>query len=383
MQYLAILGQNKELSIAELLAVYPNIKIIQNLEQALVFESKEKIEIERLGGIPKLAEILGKAEPKKLILDELKKLPKDKKIFFGISDYGCRDRALLCPDFGKKIKQELKSLGYKARWVVGKEPALSSVIVKTNKLLRRGRDFCIIDGWTAKTIAVQDFSDYSFRDIERPARDLVSGMTPPKLAKILINLGIGSSPFVLKGGGQEGDFNINFLDPFCGSGTFLMEAALLGFKNIYGSDISEKAVKDSQKNLTWLKEKYKLLGLRNPKIKKCDVKNLNDCWKQKFDLIVCEPYLGPPIRGKLSHEEAKKIQQELEKNYYEYLKGLSGALEKNGRIVLIVPYIITSEKNIYLNIYLKKYGFESVSKPIEYSRPNQKIGRLIYTLNLK
>ncbi|MFC1612491.1 TRM11 family SAM-dependent methyltransferase [Patescibacteria group bacterium] len=358
MQYLAILGQNAQLSLAELLAVYPKIQIIISDKDAVVFESKIKLDIARLGGMPKFAEILDIGNPEKIIFDYLCKLPKEKKIFFGLSFYGKPDKKL-----GITLKKKLKNAGYKVRLVTSRDLALSSVVIKTNKLLRRGGDFCIFKNYVARTVAVQDFSDYEFRDVRRPARDLVSGMTPPKLAKMLINLG-GASDAIL--------------DPFCGSGTFLMEAVLLGFHKVYGSDINDKAVKDSMKNLDWLKEQYKFKS--KIEIKKCDIKTAGACWDKKFEYIATEPYLGPPIRGTLDLEKAKNLQKELEKNYDEYLKGLSKLLTENGTIILIVPYIITAEKKLYLNLDIKKYGLKPVYEPILYSRPNQKIGREIYIL---
>jgi len=363
------------LSLAEILAVYPKIKILFRTDKAVIFESSEEPNIEKLGGTPKLGKVIGEGKSlKEIILTELKKESKEKKIFFGISFYGAKSDNNL----GRTIKNILTDDGYKVRWVTGKEKILSSVIVKTNKLLRRGGEFCILPSsslstrgrkeegvWVAKTIDVQDFFDYEFRDMKRPARDLVSGMTPPKLAKMLINLG-GASDEVL--------------DPFCGSGTLLMEAALLGIKDIYGSDISEKAVDDSKKNIVWLKEKYQLSSMAFSEIKKCDVNNLQECWQKKFKLIVGEPYLGPAIRGGLSFEKAKNLQKELEENYDRYLKGLSDSLKKNGKLVLIVPFMITAEKIFYLDIDIKKYGLESIHELILYSRPDQKIGRQIYIL---
>ena len=394
MKYLAILGQNPQLSLAEFFAVYPKIKIIARSDEAVVFESQQKIDIGRLGGIPKLAEIIKGNNPQEVILSELSKLPKDKKIFFGLSFYntiGCQapDSGRINNNLGKNIKKALKEKSYKVRWVTSRDLELSSVVVKTNKLLRRGGDFCIFFSrhsqsevpvftginsngnpkiYIAKTIAIQDFSDYEFRDIKRPARDLLSGMTPPKLAKVLINLGKKHQ---------------TILDPFCGSGTFLGEAALLGFKNIYSSDVSEKAVYDSKKNLEWLKENYKFKA--DVKIKKCDIKNIAKCWDRKFNFIATEPYLGPPIRGTLSQEKITQLKKELEENYEEYLRGLSFILEKNGILVLIVPIILS----VRIAVRIKENGFEIINplpkdiydKPtIIYSRQGQKIGREIYIL---
>lgn len=99
--------------------------------------------------------------------------------------------------------------------------------------------------FVAVTLAVQDFEEYRFLDFGRPQRDMVSGSMPPKLAKIMLNLS-----------GVKIDQAI--LDPFCGSGTMIQQALLLGFTNIVGSDASPKAVEDTKKNLNWLGSKLNL-----------------------------------------------------------------------------------------------------------------------------
>ena len=432
MRYLAILGQNRELSLAELEAVYRGLKNISRQNESVIFDSEEKIDIDRLGGTPKLAEVLAEdiafQNVKDAILKELNKLDKDKKIFFGMSFYGNSDSKKY-DRLGKEIKSALKNAGYKARWAVSRELALSSVYIKTNKLLTRGFDFNIIFApsvipakagiqvTVAKTVAVQDFADYEFRDMRRPARDLFSGMTPPKLAKIMINLtnlsplfrggdarraeGVSISPHptsILPSKEREEVKKKTFLDPFCGSGTFLAEAALLGFQNICGSDVSAKAVSDSRKNIEWLIKNYKnktsptgrlqppppLITKRedeNIEIKLCDIKNITKCWTEKFDCIATEPYLGSPIRGELSFVQAEKMQKELSGLYEIYLKNLSSMLEKNGTLVLIVPFFFTDAKNFKINLKIKENSLAAVRPSILYSRPDQKVGREIYVLN--
>ncbi|MFH1193646.1 MAG: RsmD family RNA methyltransferase [bacterium] len=380
MKYLAILGQNPELSLAELSAVYPDIKITplakeggggRELVEATILESPEKIDINELGGLPKLAELLedGVAfrDIKKIIVAELLKLGKNQKIFFGLSFYNNANRGLY-NGLGREIKNALKDAGGKARWAVSRELALSSVYIKTNKLLTRGFDFDIVFHGgkicVAKTVAVQDFSDYEFRDMRRPRRDLVSGMTPTKLAKTLINLG---------GQGRE-----SFLDPFCGSGTFLMEAALLGFKKICGSDASDKAVADTKENMSWLQKFYKFNS--TIEIKKCRAEEALKCWGGKFDCIATEPYLGPPVRGELAKHKAIDLQKEIGANYEKYLSGLSAVLNPGGCLVLIVPFFITEKGDFFLPLKLKENGLKTVINPILYSRPDQKVGREIYVL---
>ena len=94
-------------------------------------------------------------------------------------------------------------------------------------------------------MAVQPFEEFGARDYARPSRDDLSGMLPPKLAKIMINL-------------AQAKENSLILDTFCGSGTILQEALIMGYLNLIGFDSSPKAIKDSQANLEWLADKYDL-----------------------------------------------------------------------------------------------------------------------------
>ncbi|MFA5133463.1 MAG: methyltransferase domain-containing protein [Patescibacteria group bacterium] len=380
MKYLAILGQNPYLSLAEIAGVYPETRLALISKEAAILDSQNEISIDELGGIPKLGLVLeddiAVEKAKQIIADELKKLGSEQKIFFGISFYNNQSRNLY-NKLGKEIKKNLADAGYKVRWAVSRDLALSSVYIKTNKLLTRGFDFNIIffggKVCVAKTIAVQDFSGYEFRDMRRPARDLYAGMTPPKLAKLLINL---------KRGKME-----NILDPFCGSGTLLSEAAVLGFKEVYGSDASDKAVADTKENLEWIKKNYKKIP--EVEIKKCRAEDLAASWNRKFDYIATEPYLGPAVRGGLTAEKAKELQKDLNANYEKYLAGISSILNKDGYLILIVPFFITQDKNFYLSLKLKENGFSAVPPlpkniyselSIKYSRPDQKVGREIYIL---
>src|SRR3989344_6013764 len=126
-----------------------------------------------------------------------------------------------------------------------KADALSSVAVTTQAT---SGDICLIatkDGILAgRTEAVQDFEAWSKHDFGRPSRDAKSGMLPPKLARLMVNLS-GVQP--------EGSA---ILDPFCGSGTILMEAALMGSKAVIGSDISKKAVADTGRNMEWMRHAF-------------------------------------------------------------------------------------------------------------------------------
>jgi len=172
-----------------------------------------------------------------------------------------------------------------------------------------------------ETLAVQPFKDLSRRDFGRPARDDLSGMLPPKLAQIMINLS------------QINDVNAVIIDPFCGSGTVLTEAALLGYKNLFGSDISLKAIEDTRKNLSWTRELY---GINDCKIKLA-VKNAVDLSKfikaEYADAIITEPFLGPQ-RGMINFNS---VMNNLEELYSRALREFRKVLKPGGRVVMIWP----------------------------------------------
>ena len=65
------------------------------------------------------------------------------------------------------------------------------------------------------------------------------------------------------------------LDPFCGVGTTLIEASLLGFDQMIGSDIDEKAVADTEKNLNWLSREFDL-QLPETTLEVCPAQELSD-----------------------------------------------------------------------------------------------------------
>jgi len=203
-------------------------------------------------------------------------------------------------------------------------------------------------------------------------------MLPPKLAQILINLA---------GGGKTEKKTV--LDPFCGSGTILTEAALMGYKNMIGSDESDKAVQDTQKNLEWSKEKY---GLENMEYRLENIKTeeldqfLN---KESVDLVATEPYLGPQ-RGKI---KTGQVVRELEELYSRSLKEIARVLKKGGQVAMVWPVFENGTKPIdpdigelrILKPLPEKLGknkklITTSRNTIVYSREGQKVWREIVIL---
>jgi len=387
MQYFFVLGTNPILSIAELSAVfglnktnknknakYPMGYLVSN--NVFVIETDKKINvnqlIKKLGGTIKIGIMNYELKIKNYdnVIKKTKEIISNKifneskgKFKFGISYYG-KSKFNIKP-LAMEIKKYLHEKQISCRWVTSREPTLSSVVVEQNKLTDKGIEIILIEDKNniliGQTLTVQPFKELSYRDYGRPARDDRSGMLPPKLAQIMINLA------------SEGEIRESclLLDPFCGSGTILTEAMLMGYKNIIGSDISKKAISDTKKNIEWIKENYEL-GVRNYKLFDKSVVELSKFIKPKsVDMIITEPYLGPQ-RGKFN---INRIIKELEQLYIKSLIEFKKVLRRNGRIVMVWPIFIKHKTYNMKYITPNLCGFEIIN-PIPENLLNNKIIKL-------
>ncbi|MFA6146487.1 MAG: methyltransferase domain-containing protein [Patescibacteria group bacterium] len=340
MTYFLILGNNPTLSIAEILKILTGPFEIKKIsEEVLIIDLPGNKEIDfaylqnRLGGTVKIGKILPNQDLKNLadLFSE-----KSTKVRFGFSVYRLDHQASisqivnLIKNLALNLKKDLKEKGISSRWVTSREDALSSVIVQTNKLLETGAEFVFFaekNGFLfGRTLTCQDFKEYGFRDFGRPNRSMEQGILPPKLTKIMINLA------------GELDKKAVILDPFCGAGTILQEAALMGYKNIIGADLNPEAIKDTQQNLDWLIKNSKF-QIPNSKFQifQTDVKEISKkIDPQSIDLIVAEPYLGPT---KISSLKAQLpiIMSKLSDLYIGAFKEFQKILKPNGQVVMIFP----------------------------------------------
>jgi len=379
-KYWFILGRETKLSIAEIDAFlgllplkYTGENILKIKNQAITPEI-----INQLGGTVKIGEELGKnlnlAELKENIINNLKN--RDGKIVFGMSFLGNVNKKL-----GIEIKKELKNLGKSVRYVTG-EKTLNAAQIIGNKIIIKGGDFLIENDKEkynlAKTIAVQNVNEWSKRDFDRPGSDSLSGMLPPKLAMMMINLS----------GAKKDDV---ILDPFCGSGTILTEAIYLGFKNLIGSDLSDKAIADTNKNIKWvLAHCHSELTEESFDIFQHDVAKLSQKIKQKsVDVIITEPFLGKPLKGSEPKSFLLKQTEELKNLYEKSFENFKNILKPNGIVVFIVPKFRFQDIWITINILpkLKELGFKIVpllpdENNLVYCRPDQKVGREIWKFTI-
>ena len=390
MQYIFTLGSNPDLSIAEISAFFNNKKINLLNNNILILESEKELDvnniIKKLGGTIKIGlvekniindreEIIKTCE--EIIDQKIEKNNSTGKFHFGLSYYSSKKNNI--KPIAMEIKKYLRSKKISCRWVDSRDSILSSVVVEQNKLLKNGIEIIIIKNNNrliiGKTLAVQPFKKLSFRDYGRPARDDKSGMIPPKLALIMLNL-------------AQVEHKDIILDPFCGSGTIITEAMLCGYKNIIGSDISQKAINDTNENIKWTKNNFDI-NIANIRTYNQPADKISKNIKpNSINAIITEPYLGPQ-RGKIN---IQKTISELEKLYTNALIEFKKILKSDGKIVMIWPCFVSQDKKDscdFINPKINGYKIININnnkttsnRGIIYGREGQKVWREIVVLKL-
>lgn len=388
-RFLFFFGNSPELAKKEVDAVaarlLPSLVFNSMLtSQAALFncgkESQEELRqtADRLGGTVKIAEVIGQtADLGSWFKNSKNFLPNqiDKKVIFSLSNYSSVkiDISRLC----LQIKNLLKSQKISLRFILPKEEqSLSSAQIFHNRLDREPNSEINIISQTnkfllAKTIWVQNPNDWSDRDWGIPAVDPKSGMLPPKLARIMINLALPPTYYLLP---------TTIYDPFCGCGRVLLEAVVLGL-DFLGSDIDPVKVEATKKNIRWLRDHYRL-EISDQEIEtKIFQANVTASCQQlaaRGQTIVTEPDLGPPLRTLPTIDRVGKIAQDLSILYF---KSINNLMPDSQSAVIVFPAWKTKEGRLirFSEIIVDKitsfgYCFNRLG---DYSRPNSFIVREI------
>jgi len=410
MQYFFILGRIKELSTAELLKFVQfqggpstprvsgprgqSFEVKEISEKFIILETDKKIDLsfwqKQLGGIVKCGEVIKETqefleeEVKEILLNKIKK----GKIFFGLSFYSLTRKVPFneIKDYSTSLKKGFKKQGLSVSFVLPKEkPFLSTATIIKNKLLEKGVELVFLIKkdkiLIGQTQAIQSIEEEATLDFLRPHHEIKEGLIPPKLAKILINLASVRKEEAI-------------LDPFCGSGTILGQAFLMGYQYLIGSDKSQKAISQTKENMVWLKERFK----REAKIEifQSDVKEV---WQRlppsSVSAIIAEPFLGP-----LQIQDRKffsNIIENLSDLYLQAFESFKKVLKPGGRVVIIFPIfsayggsakggkIKTGVLPILEKISSLGWKKEKLSAnnrgSLIYSRPGQKVLREIFVFS--
>lgn len=403
-----MLGRALDLCRAE----FESISSFASLTRTTVFDriafadGPDDVSLSRLmntaGGIIKAGSVIQRfdALDNEILLDALstyisKNFSHYTKVSVGLSVYGTL--SFSTRDILPELKKRFKSSGTSLRYILGDFKDLSSVQVEKQRLLDTdGVEFVIVSNesgiYLCRTAFVQPFEEWSDVDYGRPGRDPHSGMLPPKVARMMLTLGIGALERNAQLSREAAPF---VFDPFCGSGTVLTEAMRLGMR-VGGSDISPKAIEDTQHNVEWLLSRKNgfLLETILPfsaasseevkaEIFVSEVAHIERILgKNTVDLIVTETYLGPAFEQEPTPGKFERIVKGLEKLYIGAFKSMAQVLKPGGVLVFAEPEYYIYGKSFSVGIIDKaaRFGYTLSSKPIVYKREKAFVGRKIGVL---
>lgn len=380
------LGRIKELCLAELKAVLGEENFVSSENDVAIFklnDFKPQDLQNQLGGTIKIIEIFAEFNhrDKKLVngiyaaLES--KLNEEFEDYKGKLNFACsllgtkKLHAISIKEILNFSKKFLKKLGINSRFVnkdLRKNPKPSTIYKA--KVLEKGIDLSIIKVekfvYIGHSIAIQDIDNYSKRDYNKPARDAKVGMLPPKLAQIMINLA-GPTKTIY--------------DPFCGTGTILTEALLMGKEAVVGSDISERMVQMTNENLDWAKSEFKK-DAKSQTFTRDAAFIRKSLLEVEPDAIVTEGYLGTPVTELPSEEVMQKTLRELANLHTNWLLAAQYATLAHCKIVMCVAGFKLPNSILHLPRFEEiaaNAGYRIIQK-FSYLRKDQTVVRDIFVL---
>ena len=419
--FIAILGRQPDISLAELEAVYGVAQVRQVSAQVATVVT-DTIDLSALGGTTKIGKVITTLPLKRLRdADLFTDVSKDivhhyidawrgvnHKITLGISAYSLNVPPRLVQKTGLILKSALKKHDVSLRLVPNDDTALSTAVSHNNKLglsdnkvelmvVKTGTDIII-----AESRGAQNITAYARRDHGKPKRDAFVGMLPPKLAQIMINLALGTAavehpadPHFSEETVKSEESRISaerltkvpvptILDPFCGTGTVLQEALLQGH-SVLASDLSDKMVDYTQQNLDWIVRSHRHTGtILN--ISQADATTHTWPHASAIDAVVCETYLGQPFSAPPSPAKLKEVVGNCNHIISSFLKNIHPQLKPGTPLCIAIPAWRGSDgrlTHLPLTRDLAKLGYTLTRPPLVYSRPDQVVARELLVLTIK
>lgn len=338
--YGVILGRSSLLSTAEVLSRSNNsAKIVAWDREFCMFEGCDISQsLQNMGGVQKYFEVLR-------IVDKEKIIENVKEIVGEITDYeggsGKYPYAInvygMYKKYQKPLLQEIKNLleqkGIKARFIhrdMNKNAPTARLL--SEKVIQKGFELILCqkgqDIFIGRSMWIQNINEYTKRDMDKPVRDMHTGMLPPKLAQIMISL---LSPYITK--------ETVLWDQFCGSGVLLMEALRERVK-IIGSDIEEGMVEKSKQNVDWYK---RLLGTGHTCefiVADATKPEIYQEMQGKYEkLCICtEGYLGKNFTHAPRKEDFFVEKKKLEEIYFDLVFAMKNGLKLGTVVCLLIPF---------------------------------------------
>ncbi|MEX0650216.1 MAG: hypothetical protein WD200_04385 [Candidatus Andersenbacteria bacterium] len=340
--YVFFLGSHPKLSALEAVAALKRANIatstVTYTDRHLRITTADALPVNflsRLGGTIRITEVLtvfSSTPAPEQILDSLNPLPP--KLTLGFSTL-LTSQNINLKKLGIEVKKAAKQRGTRVQFILpsGKQSQLNAAQVLFNALYKSpNAELTLLEDkgqiLLLRTLAVQDIEKYELRDTQRPARDARVGMLPPKVAQMMINIALrevnAPQPAIL--------------DPFCGAGTILQEAWLMGFQSV-GADASSNMVAASHENLTWLHSKFNVADDKQPELLEHDARQpYPEHWNETFDAVITEPFLGKPISTPLpSAADLEQWQAPLHELYTRALFILNAVVKPGGVILFLLP----------------------------------------------
>lgn len=384
MQYLFQLGHSPSLASREVAAILigQGIKFQKQRinSEILLISTKQNLEVDylmaTLGGTIRIAQLVenvslstNKQElvqnVSQILTYKLARSYQQQKIEFAVSSFSPQ---LSQSELASNIKHLLQTESIPARFLKNDHGFVSPIKFKSKTI-----EFIIIsvDNQLSifKTEAITNVRDWQFRDRKRPNVDAESGILPPKVARMLVNLAI-----------HQPESDIRILDAFCGSGTILMEALLLGY-SVIGMDISQKAVEATRANLAWLKQHYPDIKSSQIEIADSTQRTPSDLGIKPVDALVSEGYLGP---SNFNAEEIPRIVESLTNLYKKSLVNLATWIKPGGKLVIALPDFSTPVSDQMHQVLIdtcREAGYTFSVKPLNYGHIGARVKRKIYILD--
>jgi len=160
--------------------------------------------------------------------------------------------------------------------------------------------------YVGKILSVIERRSFNKRKVQhRPFFSPIS--LHPRLARAFVNISNVTSKSVV-------------LDPFCGTGGFLIEAGLIGCK-LYGSDIQHEMIEGTRMNLA--SHQLKACGLYQS-----DIGEIHQKINTKIDAVITDAPYGKSTTTK---------KEPLQSLYIRTFESISNLLSKNGFVVIGLP----------------------------------------------
>lgn len=339
--YIAILGRQPALGMAELEHLYGS----QNthwFSDDTATVATDSLFIDQLGGTQKAGRVvieLPNGDWQRVSMKIVQTYAKtwanfDGKITLGISAYGFDTTTRDIQKTAILLKQKLKKNDVSLRVIPNSDLALNTATAHHNKLgLSANKVELIVvkspNGRivVAESTGAQNITALARRDQGRPKRDAFVGMLPPKLALMMINLALPSPALI---GGENNQKRV--LDPFCGTGVILQEAAILHHA-VYGTDLVDKMIAYTKENLEWLASSHNLTIDATVTVGDA----MDTKWQAPIDAVVCESYLGQPFSAPPSPAKLDQVRKNCNHIISTFLQNIGPQLVPGTPLCVAIP----------------------------------------------